>query len=49
MNDYADLDSAVSDYIRANAGWGSAVTGVVAAGQAKALAFAQSLDTTQVA
>jgi predicted chitinase len=49
MNDYADLDTAVSDYIRANAGWGSAVTGVVAAGQAKALAFAQSLDTTQVA
>ena len=48
LNNYADLDSAVTDYVQANAGWGS-LTGVKAEGLSKALAFAKSLDTTQVA
>lgn len=46
LNNYADLDSAVTDYVQANAGWGS-LTGVKAEGLSKALAFAKSLDTTQ--
>lgn len=46
LNNYADLESAVTDYVQANAGWGS-LTGVKAEGLSKALAFAKSLDTTQ--
>ena len=49
-NDYSDLDSAVTDYIRANAGWGTSLDGaVVSAGLQKALAFARSLDSTNIA
>lgn len=46
LNNYTDLDSAVTDYVQANAGWGS-LTGVKAEGLSKALAFAKSLDVTQ--
>lgn len=49
LNNYSDLESAVTDYVQANAGWGSSLTGVKADGLGKALAFAQSLETTQVA
>lgn len=49
VNAYDNLEAAVTDYIRANAGWGSSITGVKADGLNKALAFASSLDTTSVA
>jgi predicted chitinase/D-alanyl-D-alanine dipeptidase len=49
LNNYSDLESAVTDYVQANAGWGSSLTGVKADGLGKALAFAQSLETTQTA
>jgi len=49
-NNYSDLDSAVTDYIRANAGWGTSLNGaVVSAGLQKAKAFASSLDSTETA
>jgi predicted chitinase len=49
-NDYSDLDSAVTDYIRANAGWGTSLDGaVVSAGLQKAKAFASSLDSPNIA
>ena len=46
LNNYSDLDTAVSDYVQANAGWGS-LTGVNADGLGKALAFAKSLQTAK--
>lgn len=46
LNNYSDLDTAVSDYAQANAGWGS-LTGVNADGLGKALAFAKSLQTAK--
>jgi predicted chitinase len=49
-NDYSDLDSAVTDYIRSNAGWGTSLDGaVVSVGLQKAKAFANSLDSTETA
>lgn len=47
LNNYSDLDTAVSDYAQANAGWGS-LTGVNADGLGKALAFAKSLQTAKI-
>ena len=46
LNNYSDLDTAVSDYAQANAGWGS-LTGVNTDGLGKALAFAKSLQTAK--
>jgi predicted chitinase len=44
LNAYNDLESAVTDYVRATAGWGSDITsGVKAQGFNRALAYAQSL------
>jgi len=49
-NNYSDLDSAVTDYIRSNAGWGTSLDGaVVSVGFQKAKAFASSLDSTATA
>lgn len=45
VNKYNDLESAVTDYVRATAGWGSDITtGVKAQGFAKALDYAQSIS-----
>ena len=50
VNSYTDLESAVTDYVQANAGWGTSLAGAVTSkGLQKALAFAQSLDKTDVA
>lgn len=44
VNNYKDLESAVTDYVRATAGWGSDITrGVKAQGFTKALDYAQSI------
>jgi predicted chitinase len=44
VNGYSNLESAVTDYVRATAGWGSDITrGVKAQGFAKALDYAQSI------
>ena len=49
-NNYTDLDSAVTDYIRSNAGWGTSLDGaVVSVGFQKAKAFANSLTSTATA
>ena len=46
-NSYSDLDSAVGDYVQANAGWRIPLTGsVIAKGLDQAMAFAKSLATT---
>ena len=50
VNDYTDLESAVTDYVQANAGWGTSLAGAVtSSGLQKAMAFAQSLDKVQTA
>ncbi|MFA7156774.1 MAG: peptidoglycan-binding protein [Bacilli bacterium] len=47
LNQYTDLQSAVTDFVRANAGWKTPLTNkVVAQGHQKALAFAKSLNTS---
>jgi predicted chitinase len=44
LNNFSDLESAVTDYVRSTAGWGSDITsGVKAQGFARALDYAQSL------
>jgi len=44
LNDYSDLESAVEDYVQANAGWGTNIhAGHTAQGFNRALAYAQSL------
>ena len=44
LNDYSDLESAVEDYVQANAGWGTNIhAGHTATGLSRALAYAQSL------
>ena len=49
-NSYDDLDSAVTDYVQANAGWGTSLGGAVtSSGLQKAMAFAQSLSKSDVA
>jgi predicted chitinase len=46
-NGYSDLEDAVKDYVQANAGWGTSLSGdVVSAGLSKAQQFAQSLKPT---
>jgi predicted chitinase len=50
VNSYTDLESAVTDYVQANAGWGTSLTGAVTSkGLQKAMDFAKSLDTDQIA
>lgn len=45
LNAYKDLESAVTDYVRATAGWGSDITtGVKAQGFSRALDYAQSIS-----
>ena len=49
-NDYSDLESAVTDYVQSNAGWGTSLAGAVtSSGLQKAMAFAQTLSKTQTA
>lgn len=49
LNKFDTLEDAVKDYVKANAGWRSSLTGVKAEGLQKALAFAKSLSATQTA
>ena len=50
VNSYTDLESAVTDYVQANAGWGTSLAGAVTSkGLQKAMDFAKSLDTDQIA